>query len=512
MITAIVVEDERLIREGITEQVPWKKLHIDEVRTAANAEIALNTCTGYHPDIVISDIRMPGMDGITLCTKLRELLPDAQIIFISGYSDKEYLMSAIDLHAVHYIEKPISLTELVGAIRTAVSELQKTRTEKNNVLHTLLNASFSTQNEDPLLLQTKTTTFFVTVLQRRGRYGTTETDAFTDTCKRIRGCGMPCLIDFTDERKMVVLFFSEDKRKLAELYQNTDFWASLVGRQTQRKSPAAFPAPESLFAGIGIQTAGSDGVRQSYETAVQALNCRSFKGWCNYAYNSEAYTERTAAPEPRLFADFKKALADRQEQRALNILSAVYRQLVGANSLLTHPVRNLYYTLDDAVQKAYGGRIPDAALPAEGTAIKEHAETIQELHAYLCCSVHAALSAEDTRKSSFICKRITNYIQNQYADKQLSVQSIADAVFLTPTYISCLFKKETGQTIGQYLLEYRLKKAEEFLRNPQYKIYQIADMVGYADAHYFARLFRKQTGLKPSDFRNQADYHEKPRC
>jgi len=109
MIKVIIVEDERLIREGIAGQVPWKELHVDGVRTAENAETALSVCKGYRPDIVVSDIRMPGMDGITLCTKLRGLLPDAQLIFISGYSDKEYLMSAIGLHAVNYIEKPVSL-------------------------------------------------------------------------------------------------------------------------------------------------------------------------------------------------------------------------------------------------------------------------------------------------------------------------------------------------------------------------------------------------------------------
>jgi two-component system response regulator YesN len=140
MIKTIIVEDERLIREGIARQVPWEELRVDEVRTAENAETALTICGEWRPDIIVSDIRMPGMDGITLCTKLRKLLPGAQLIFISGYSDKEYLMSAIGLHAVNYIEKPVSLDELNDAVRSAVNALEKNRNGQTNALHLLLNS------------------------------------------------------------------------------------------------------------------------------------------------------------------------------------------------------------------------------------------------------------------------------------------------------------------------------------------------------------------------------------
>jgi two-component system, response regulator YesN len=498
MIKAIIVEDERLIREGIAGQVPWKELHVDDVRTAENAEAALTICREFHPDIVVSDIRMPGMDGITLCTKLRELLPGAQIIFISGYSDKEYLMSAIGLHAVNYIEKPVSLDEFNDAVRSAVSAIEKNRNEKTNALHTLLNSPAGGSSALSVLQSNaeNNTSFFVVIVQ--GHNDPDSTGDEVKTCvetvmHKLSECSLQYITDFITERKIAVLFFSKDEQSLGSLYQNSAFWQSLA---------CGSDACDSLFVGIGTKTATVDGVRQSYEAASDALKCLAFKGWGQHAYSGESYTEWNTGIAPDVLAGFKKSLFDKHEQHALGVLSSVYRQLVESNALLTYAVRNLYYTLDDAVEKTYHFEPEELA---GGKNVKDHTETIRELHEYLCSKVHEALSAEDVQKNCFAVNRITAYIQKNYSDKMLSVQSIADAVFLTPTYISCLFKKKTGKTIGQYIQNYRMQKAVEFLRDPQYKIYQISDMVGYEDAHYFTKLFKKQTGLKPSDFRDQAE-------
>lgn len=98
----MVVEDEKVIRNGLLKHVPWQKLGVLEVQAAENGEKALELAETFHPDIVLSDIRMPGMSGIELCRTLREKYPEIEIIFSTGYADKEYLKAAIDLHAVGY--------------------------------------------------------------------------------------------------------------------------------------------------------------------------------------------------------------------------------------------------------------------------------------------------------------------------------------------------------------------------------------------------------------------------
>lgn len=105
----MVVEDEKVIRNGLLKHVPWQKLGVWEVQAAENGEKALELAETFHPDIVLSDIRMPGMSGIELCRTLREKYPEIEIIFSTGYADKEYLKAAIDLHAVGYVEKVCAL-------------------------------------------------------------------------------------------------------------------------------------------------------------------------------------------------------------------------------------------------------------------------------------------------------------------------------------------------------------------------------------------------------------------
>lgn len=140
----IIVEDESIIRKGLVKHIDWKSLGINEIRVAANTQEALTICEDYMPDIVVSDVSMPGENGIVLCRKLRQLFPEIEIIFVSGYSDKEYLKAAIDLHAVRYVEKPINRKDISEAIQEAVHRYQKTKEYKEAHLHTLFidSASF----------------------------------------------------------------------------------------------------------------------------------------------------------------------------------------------------------------------------------------------------------------------------------------------------------------------------------------------------------------------------------
>ena len=98
-------------------------------------------------------------------------------------------------------------------------------------------------------------------------------------------------------------------------------------------------------------------------------------------------------------------------------------------------------------------------------------------------------------------RQVLDLIEENLSDSELSIQRLSDAVFLSPAYLSTVFKKSTGITIGQYLASRRVEKACELLENPEFKWYQIAGMVGYNDPDYFTRVFRRHTGMSPMDYR-----------
>ena len=122
MLNILIVDDEKKTRDGLVKHIPWNKLGNFTLYEAENGLQAIEKAKEIHPDIVISDIRMPKMDGIEFAKQLRELYPQCKIIFFSGYSDKEYLKSAISLKAISYIEKPMDIDEISAVIKETVNQ------------------------------------------------------------------------------------------------------------------------------------------------------------------------------------------------------------------------------------------------------------------------------------------------------------------------------------------------------------------------------------------------------
>lgn len=131
MIRLLIVDDESATRNGLLRYMDWKGLGVDMIQTAESGQEALAMCEDFQPDLVLSDIRMRGMNGVEMCTILHEKYPECRIIFISGYSDKEYLKAAIELGAVNYVEKPVDTEELKRAVQKAMASILETRRHRN---------------------------------------------------------------------------------------------------------------------------------------------------------------------------------------------------------------------------------------------------------------------------------------------------------------------------------------------------------------------------------------------
>ena len=131
MIRLLIVDDESATRNGLLRYMDWKGLGVDMIQTAESGQEALAMCEDFQPDLVLSDIRMRGMNGVEMCTILHEKYPECRIIFISGYSDKEYLKAAIELGAVNYVEKPVDTEELKRGGAKAMASILETRRHRN---------------------------------------------------------------------------------------------------------------------------------------------------------------------------------------------------------------------------------------------------------------------------------------------------------------------------------------------------------------------------------------------
>ena len=151
----------------------------------------------------------------------------------------------------------------------------------------------------------------------------------------------------------------------------------------------------------------------------------------------------------------------------------------------------------------------DKAKKEAAEEVLEEAETFEEMHRHLAAMVRGISETEmvqDPGSGRQTAVQAADFIRNHYSDPSLSIGKIADAVSLAPTYLSSLYKKQTGITIGQYLLEVRIARAKELMKDPQKKFYEIAFAVGYEDVDYFTRVFKRAEGKTPSEFRKMLEF------
>ena len=506
MIKLILVEDERIIRNGIEKYMQWEALDIGEVRTCENAEEAFLLCEDYKPDIIISDIRMPVMIGIDFCTKIKKQLPESQIIFISGFSDKEYLKAGISLGAISYVEKPIDIEELSEAVRKAVVSVRRVNRQSVNILHSLL----CTSNLDRKNLHNniqlfecgkaleKDEIFYVSILESKNEI--MDFAEFNRKCKQ-KICNIKSekeihfLADSMSNNQFVFLISTGQ----SDLLENTNFKNHIFQELLSLKKEE-----DDWFLGIGNEVSSIEMLPQSFKSAKEALKSISYKGWNSYAFCKEERIEYQENIQEVVINRFHKILLDKDEKEALNTVNKICDKQLENHAVLNFYVRNTYFMLDNIISQV------DKTIHLNGfeqvdtvnAEFLDQAKTIKEMQEYVCNHIIETLEeTEEEQKNNFLIKHLMDHINQNFNKRELTIQALADVVYLSPTYLSNLFKKKTGITVGQYLMNVRIKKAEEFLKNPQLKLYQVAEMVGYEDANYFAKIFKKKTGMLPSEYR-----------
>ena len=502
MLNLLIVEDEQVIRNGLEKHVPWQELGIDRVFTAENAECGLRICQDYRPDIVVSDINMPGMNGVELCKCIREKFPQCQIIFISGYSDKEYLKAAITLGAVSYVEKPIDIKELSGAVKQAVERVRQSSRQNETVLHALLQPAPGEKMELQLYgaeRQLERDAVFQIFLLKRKEI-IRKVDEFTQICKQaVEEIAGECkgrlhmLADYVEENCFALLLSSDCTDLLIREEQGRRFCEALLAKRNEQ---------DKWFLAAGRPVNSLETVICSYHSAQNAMKTLAYKGWNNFAMPDESAREYLGTISLEEEHAFRKALTDSRVEEARQMLHGWYTRLVEERAELSFQVRNIYYILDTIIMQVEDMTPRKRRECADaGRHFLDETQTIYEMQEFV--EEHLQWFGHDHEevKANILIKKVIDYMNTHLSDKDMSIKLLADEVYLTPTYLSSLFKKTTGSTIGQYLTEIRMNRAQELLTDPGWKLYQVAEMVGFEDANYFAKTFKKKTGMLPSEYR-----------
>jgi two-component system response regulator YesN len=508
MLKILIVDDEIFTREGIIEQLSWSKLNINEIRQAFDGVNALEIASSYRPDILLTDVRMPRMDGIELSFKLRETCPSCEIIFMSGYSDKEYLKSAIKLKAISYVEKPIDLEELEAAIKSAVSskskELEIIQSTKSNIAAELIRKSNNTQKLKELLGDVQfhllSNTDFITVI-------------FTFT-KSI-DINKPELISYIEDSISksnfnAFSYFSEDKQIIFHLYSNDkknnymrkDAIHNLCLQISQHLSEYG-----RFFICIGMQVAGIHNVIESYASALSAFNKTFYYNYGSIVYENSVNHEAFKFKEI-IIEDLFKYLSAEDKHQSILLIKRLTSEIKNYANTPVNYVKDIYYRLFTQLIKFSAQRNIEIS---ENTKVTESLfesfisfSTIYEIEEHIIEKLEKLFqSLEIKNKNIDPISNILRYVHENYNDLELSLPKISKNTYLSPTYICKIFKDQTGTTINRYISEYRLEKAKDLLKDQNITINDISAKVGYSDGNYFTKTFKKETGLTPSEYRKK---------
>lgn len=528
MLRVIIADDEITTRESLREYVGWRAFGIDEVLTAKDGLDALDIAEKQKPDILVTDVRMPKMDGIALATRIREKFPDCRIIFISGYSDKEYLKSAIHLKAVSYIEKPIDLAEVESVVsQAATSYLEEENRRKNaerlqsslkqtrplvrqEIALDLIKGNtdidrLSEKYDDPTLKLSSRGSFRCCCISLNWKAGVDEKakSDFRYSILELFNKGdnferSPIIAGITPEDTVVLILSGQTAKN-----PDTSGLPDTILRRVNTLADGSF----TVSLGIGAEVGSISDLAQTYNQAVASLNMQFYYG-SNRIYFFSSSSNRKFQAGKNLFTDFKNYLKKDDMKGALELVGRLTQSVRSVGDPDINHIRNIYFNLlllvfEAARDKNLIGPVDENDKTYIWQEI-DNIHSLSECSGYLEANISTVFSKLDNSDS---VKRkvyeITKYIKENFSNKDLSIQMIADYVHFSQTYLCSFFKKSTGNTLNEYITDVRIEKAKELLQDNSIKLYEVALRIGFTDSNYFSTLFKKIVGCSPSEYREK---------
>lgn len=499
----LIADDEDYTREGLIDSIDWEKYEIDEIMQAVNGAEAARIAKWFLPDIVLTDVRMPKMDGIEFATRLLAWNPDCRIIFMSGYMEIEYLKSAIRLAAIDYIEKPIDLEIMCRALQKAVDEIRKkhasttaTQTSRELQQQRLFNLLVSKEADEKTLRKLAGETGFPVhanyvclILQLPGRNADWG-GAMEKVNEVVRAIDFRAVGNFQREKhqyEFVLSYSDKEQYRLSSLYQR--ILATVPGSRL----------------GVGVEAENYKNVYNSYRTACAAINCAFYQEKERLFGIDEGILQKGFI-EPGIYGEFLQILSE-QPEKLTEWFEGLFKQLYSRKYYQKEQVYTLLISFLTAIYKKY----PELYEVESGIWMEEQIQTfvkemefLREIEAFLNGLLkQLEIKREEQMGYGRVIRGVMEYVAEHYGEENLSVVQIAEHLHFSPAYLNVLFKQEMKITLKQYLSNYRLERAKKLLELNYDKITEIAERCGYANANYFAKVFREATGMSPAEYRRE---------
>ena len=501
MYKVLVVDDEPLMRQGLSSLIDWAALGCEVAAEAENGDDALACMKQAPADVVICDIKMPGMNGLTLGQSLLDAGYRCKLIYLTAYSEFEYAQSAMRLNAVDYVVKSSYIERIPVAVRRATALLDKERAddESRSHLRRALDSKRQAERERAV---------FEAISQP-------EEDADESKLKAVGVDAEACdvlalrLAAEGDETASLTRARQSMREMLARLLPNSLSVVMENGVVATLCDGAIPNLPELMDklremmrvsfhvdVVIGVSDRDAGGLGRAYQNAKRAMACAEFWGSASVVRYDEQGMDAPPSDglRDRISALLSMAQAE-SPSRLLDEFDAIVRECelsrVSVSQIKTLGVNlcSLYHSWH-----GFGAfMFSDCDRLYQAATAREYRELLEK---YLL-----APPGHARPKYSALVEQTVQLIQTRYME-YLSVNQLAGELHVSSGYLGNLFRKETGETITDALLGRRLERTLVLLRDPSNKINKIAEMVGFSDPAYFTNVFTKHMGMSPRAYRN----------
>lgn len=527
--SVLLVDDEEEVFQVIIKKLDWESMGFRIAGYARNGVEALEMAEELQVDVVMTDIKMPYMDGLTFCKKLKELYQKIKIIIFSGFDEFDYAREAIKVEAEEYILKPINSNELREVFERIKINLDKELDEKRNLdklreyymkslpvlqenfFISLMDGRISKDEIEKYAVNYQinlkgpyyvTTILHISTEIHGGENGAVDPFLMAISVKKLIE---EQLLPIWDSRTVIylgdILVITQlaDEDSIARFTDNMDKICRMAKRICNVR----------VTAGIGHVCEQLSQLPMSYQGAKNAVSYRILYG------NTRAINIAEIDPQENVDIPWEEAFIQKifkeikmgGEETLGNAIGELIAQMaISKMSLQKYKILLMELTteifrfsgnnqidLDDIFGE--NSDIYNQVLQLEST------DALRQWLEKSCIKMQKQVLHErqDTTKS-FVTKAI-EYVKEHYGDQDLSIETICSHLSVSAAYFSTVFKKETGKTFINYLTDYRMKQALDLLLNKNEKTYIIAEKVGYSDPNYFSYAFKKQFGMSPSKYK-----------
>lgn len=540
MLKIFLAEDEVIVRETIKRMIPWEDLGFELVGEAADGEMALPLLLRQKPDLLITDIKMPFMDGLTLAKVAKKEIPGLKVVILSGYDDFNYAKQAINIGVEDYLLKPITKNALIERLTEIRSryEHEKTQKEYYEKFHREMQAYEKNSSRDFFEALVSGSMDMMEIYRRSEKLGL---DIVAEAYN-VLIFTMNCEEDFSGQREdyseweaesleLLEEFFSENtsamlfrcnifsygvliKGQKETIEENTRSCVSEIQRIFDRKEQK-----RQWFVAAGEPVERLSQIQKSYYSASRAFSHR-------YLYDENIlYYDEMASMEKKNVTEDDSTYLQKVDVNALN--PAILQKFL-SNGLLEETenfVKDYFYAIGQEPLESLVFRnyvtlnvrfsvmsflkeigCDTRTLEQEDTedVLSESSKSLENAIAYAEKIISQAIALRDQNsgnKNRSILKTAVDFIDSHYTEEDMSLNKAANAANVSANHFSALFSQNMGQTFIEYLTNLRMNKAKEYLRCTSMRSSEIAGEIGYKDAHYFSYLFKKTQGMTPSDYR-----------